>query len=116
MRKKTQKEFTLKKYTQKKYETDMLKLLRDKGLKEAVREQLDKIIEDLAGLSYVPNMGIKESADNILYLCNLQEDIKEHQLSVLKERIIHGVYTGRIDGKTDDVALWDDIVEVFGKI
>lgn len=63
MEKNTQKEFALKEYTQKEYEADMLKLLRD-----------------------------------------------------LEKCIIHGIYTGRIDGKTDDVVLWDDIVEVFGKI
>ena len=84
----TQKEFTLKEYTQKEYEADMRKLLRDKGLKEAVREQLDKIIEDSAGLPYIPNMGIRESVNDILFLCELQENIITKLMEIANEKRI----------------------------
>ena len=46
--------YTLREYTNEEYEADMRKLIAEKGLHDAVKEYTDKIMEEVAGLSYIP--------------------------------------------------------------
>lgn len=64
-------EFKLKEYTQEEYESDMKNLIKEKGLKGAVEEYLDKIVDETSGLPYIPNMSIKEWACDILNILDL---------------------------------------------
>lgn len=70
-------EFSIKEYTPEEYKQDMLKLIRERGLKGAVKEYLDKIVEETSGMSYIPSMSVKEWAYDILNICNLWEEKKK---------------------------------------
>ena len=66
-------EITLKEYTHEEYETDMRKLLVEKGLKGAVKEYLDKIDEEVSGTRYIMHRTVQEYLCDVLYLVELYE-------------------------------------------
>ena len=66
--------FTLKEYTQKEYKADMLKLLQEKGLHDAVKIYTDMIAEEIDGTNYVMRSNIYESLCDILYLIDLKSE------------------------------------------
>ena len=73
-------DFQLKEYTQEEYESDMKNLIKEKGLKGAVEEYLDKIVEETSGLPYIPNMNVKEWACDIINILDLY--LKENRKEV----------------------------------
>lgn len=72
-------DFTLKEYTQEQYEADMIKLLNEKGLHDAVEEFCDKINDEASFLGYVPHRTIQE------YLCDILFLVEKH-LEIVGER------------------------------
>lgn len=64
---------TLKKYTQEEYESDMMKLLEEKGLSKAVKKYLDEIDQECRVLSYISHRTIQEYLCDILFLCEKYE-------------------------------------------
>ena len=66
--------FTLKEYTQEEYKADMLKLLKEKGLHDAVKVYTDTIAEEIDGTNYVMRSNIYESLCDILYLIDLENE------------------------------------------
>ena len=66
-------EFTLREYPQEEYEADMKKLLKEKGLHDAVEKYCDDINSYASALSYIGHRGIQECLCNILYLIELEK-------------------------------------------
>lgn len=66
-------DYTLKLYTREEYQTDMQKLLNDKGLYDAVKQYCDEIDEYASALSYTGHRGVQECLENILYLVEQRE-------------------------------------------
>ena len=66
---------TLKEYTQEEYESDMMKLLKEKGLSKAVKKYADKIDQECRdiNLRYIPHRTIQEYLCDILFLCEKYE-------------------------------------------
>ena len=69
---------TIKEYTQEEYESDMMKLLKEKGLPKAVKKYLDEIDRECRVLSYIPHRTVQEYLCDILFLCEKYE--KENKL------------------------------------
>ena len=67
-------EFTLREYTQEEYEADMKKLLKEKGLHDAVEKYCDDINSYASALSYIGHRGIQEFLCDILFLIDLDKD------------------------------------------
>jgi hypothetical protein len=65
-------DFTLREYTQEEYEADLKKMIAEKGLHDAVQDYTDKIMEEVAGLSYIPYMTVSEYCCDILKLIELE--------------------------------------------
>lgn len=65
----------LKEYTQEEYESDMMKLLKEKGLSKAVKKYADKIDKECRymGVPYLIHRNVQESLSNILFLLDLYE-------------------------------------------
>ena len=70
-------DFTLKEYTQEEYESDMKKLLKEKGLHNAVEGICDRINSVSSVLRYPAHREIQELMCDILYLIELSETNKE---------------------------------------
>lgn len=70
-------DFTLKEYTQEEYDSDMKKLLKEKGLHDAVEGICDRINSVSSVLSYTGHREIQELMCDILYLIELSETNKE---------------------------------------
>ena len=70
-------DFTLKEYTQEEYDSDMKKLLKEKGLHDAVEGICDKINSVSSVLRYPAHREIQELMCDILYLIELSEANKE---------------------------------------
>ena len=66
-------EFKLRIYTQEEYESDMRKLLDEKGLHDAVEIYCDKIDEVAGCLSYISHRDIQEFLCDILFLIQLDK-------------------------------------------
>lgn len=65
----------LEEYTQKEYESDMMKLLEDKGLLKAVKKYTDKIEQECSYMG-VPSLvykAVQEHLCDILFLCEKYE-------------------------------------------
>lgn len=71
---------TLKEYTQEEYESDMIKLLKEKGLSKAVKKYADKIDQECKymGVPYLVQSAVQEYLCDILFLCEKYE--KENKL------------------------------------
>lgn len=70
---------TLEKYTQEEYESDMMKLLKEKGLSKAVRKHADKIDQECRymGVPYLTYSAVQEYLCDILFLCEKYEKEKK---------------------------------------
>jgi len=66
-------EYTLVEYPPQKYEKDMLTAIREDGLKSVIKKYLDMIVEETSGMPYIPNMSVKEWANDILNALDLWE-------------------------------------------
>ena len=66
---------TLKEYTQEEYESDMMKLLEEKGLSKAVKKYTDKIDQECRymGVPYLTQRAVQEYLCDILFLCEKYE-------------------------------------------
>lgn len=64
-------EFTLREYTPEEYEKDMKELLKEKGLKGAVKKYLDSINSEATRLRYLQCRSIQECLCDIDYLIEL---------------------------------------------
>lgn len=67
-------EFTLREYTQEEYEADMKKLLKEKGLHDAVDHFADRINSLASVLNYVAHREVQECLCDILFLIDLDKD------------------------------------------
>ena len=67
-------EFTLREYPQEEYETDMKKLLKEKGLHDAVEHFADRINSLASVLNYVAHREVQECLCDILFLIDLDKD------------------------------------------
>lgn len=67
-------EFTLKEYTQEEYEADMKKLLKEKGLHDAVEHFADRINSLASVLNYVAHREVQECLCDILFLIDLDKE------------------------------------------
>lgn len=70
-------EFTLKEYTQEEYEADMKKLLKEKGLHDAVEHFADRINSLASVLNYVAHREVQECLCDILFLIDLDKENEE---------------------------------------
>ena len=70
-------EFKLKEYPKEQYEADMLKLLEEQGLSEAVKQYLNEIDIECSGMSYLPHRTIQEFLCDVLFLCEKYEENKQ---------------------------------------
>ena len=64
-------------YTEEQYQSDMQKLLAEKGLHDAVEIYCDKINEVAGVLTYVSHRDIQEFLCDILYLIDLEKEQKD---------------------------------------
>jgi len=67
-------EFTLKEYTQEEYEADMKKLLKEKGLHDAVEHFADRINSLASVLNYVAHREVQECLCDMLFLIDLDKE------------------------------------------
>ena len=67
-------EYKIREYTEEEYKADMEKLLKDNGLRNAVKIYLDKMDEETSMCGYVTHRMIQELACDILYLIELEEE------------------------------------------
>jgi len=69
---------TLKEYTQEEYESDMMKLLKEKGLSKAVKKYADKINQECRymGVPYLTYSAVQEYLCDILFLCEKYENVE----------------------------------------
>ena len=67
-------EFTLKEYTQEEYKADMQKILKEKGLHDAVEKYCDDINSYASALSYTGHRGVQECLCDILFLIDLDKE------------------------------------------
>ena len=65
----------IKEYTQEEYESDMMKLLKEKGLSKAVKEYVDKIDQECRYecVNYLKHITVQEYLCDILFLCEKYE-------------------------------------------
>lgn len=73
----TQREYTLKEYTQEEQAADMRKLLNEKGLRGAVEGYCDTINELASPLNYLSHRNIQECLCDIIALIELDEELKK---------------------------------------
>jgi hypothetical protein len=66
-------EFTLREYPQEKYEADMKKLLKEKGLYDAVDHFADRINSLASVLNYGAHREVQECLCDILFLIDLDK-------------------------------------------
>ena len=66
---------TLEEYTQEEYKSDMMKLLKEKGLSKAVKKYADKIDQECRymGVPYLVQRAVQEYLCDILFLCEKYE-------------------------------------------
>lgn len=66
---------TIKEYTQEEYESDMMKLLEEKGLSKAVKKYADKIDKECRyfGVPYLTQRAVQEYLCDIMFLCEKYE-------------------------------------------
>lgn len=69
-------EFTLREYPQEEYEADMKKLLKEKGLHDAVEHFADRINSLASVLNYGAHREVQECLCDILFLIDL---VKENE-------------------------------------
>lgn len=67
-------EFTLREYPQEEYEADMKKLLKEKGLHDAVDHIADRINSLASVMNYVAHREVQECLCDILFLIDLDKD------------------------------------------
>ena len=69
-------EFTIREYTEEEYKADMERLLKDYGLRNAVKLYLDKMDEETSMCGYVTHRMVQELGCDILFLIELEEKKK----------------------------------------
>lgn len=79
-------EFEIREYTPDEYKADMLMLLNKKGLYDAVKVYLDKIMEEASNLSYIPHMTIAEFCNDVLFLVEMKKDDLEFKQKVIDRK------------------------------
>lgn len=67
-------EFTLREYPQEEYEADMKKLLKEKGLRDAVDHFADRINSLASVLNYGAHREVQECLCDILFLIDLDKE------------------------------------------
>ena len=73
----SEKEYTLRRYTQEEYEADMRKAIKEKGLYGVVEGFCEEIDNECKGRDYLTHRHIQELLNDILNAIKLKEETNE---------------------------------------